>query len=133
VISRISEAQRSKEKLMQAACFRCRDTKPRTDLTHEEFIAALASIGRPETQTFFVISCNASLPVIFLLVIDYYWMIMIGHNFRNWSYLSRFDSSARCRYLIVVFMSLWRKICWMVNRSQPFRTMIDAGVCLKRT
>ncbi len=43
---------------MQAACFRCRDTKQRTDLTHEEFIAVLASIGRPETQTFFVISCN---------------------------------------------------------------------------
>lgn len=58
MISRISEAQRSKEKLMQATCFRCRDTKPITDLAHEEFMAMLASIGRPETQTFFVISCN---------------------------------------------------------------------------
>jgi len=52
MISQISEAQRKKEKLMQTACFRCRDTKLITDLMREESIAVLASMGRPLTQRF---------------------------------------------------------------------------------
>jgi hypothetical protein len=38
-----------------------------------------------------------------------------------------------CRYRMLVVMSLWRRTCWIVSRSQPFWTIRGAGVCLKRT
>ncbi len=38
---------------MQAACFRCRDTKPITDLSQEEFARELAAIGKPVDPNLF--------------------------------------------------------------------------------
>ena len=40
--------------------------------------------------------------------------------------MDRLVSSAKCRYRMLVVMSLWRRTCWIVSKSQPFLTIKDA-------
>lgn len=52
MISRTSEAQRSKEKLMQTACFRCLDTKKDPGISQADLMKVLGHGKKNDPKVF---------------------------------------------------------------------------------